>query len=86
MDYIFTPKNANKYYCKICDFQCSKQSDWNRHILTRKHNKSYTGVTNDDNITQKSLVPTYEERNTGNKKWFAFDICSIFHFYFFSQT
>jgi len=54
--------------------------------MTRKHNKSYTGVTNDDNITQKSLVPTYEERNTGNKKWFAFDICSIFHFYFFSQT
>jgi hypothetical protein len=59
MDYIFTPKNANKYYCKICDFQCSKQSDWNRHILTRKHNKSYTGVTNDDNITQQNAKSEY---------------------------
>jgi hypothetical protein len=27
-----------------------------------------------------------KRENTGNKKWFAFDICSIFHFYFFSQT
>ena len=59
MDYIFTPKNANKYYCKICDFQCSKQSDWNRHILTRKHNKSYAGVTNDDNITQQNAKSEY---------------------------
>jgi hypothetical protein len=33
----FTPKNADFYNCKKCDFGCSKQSDWNRHISTRKH-------------------------------------------------
>ena len=32
-----SPKNASKYKCELCDFNCSKQSDWDRHIMTRKH-------------------------------------------------
>ena len=32
-----TPKNAEKYICEDCDFKCSKQSDYNRHLLTAKH-------------------------------------------------
>ena len=32
-------QNANKYNCEKCDFECSKQSEWNRHILTLKHQK-----------------------------------------------
>lgn len=32
-----TPKNAEKFNCNFCDFICSKQSDYNRHITTRKH-------------------------------------------------
>ena len=30
-------KNDCIIVCKLCDFKCSKRSDWNRHILTRKH-------------------------------------------------
>jgi hypothetical protein len=30
----FAPKT---YECIKCNFKCSKQSDWNRHIMTRKH-------------------------------------------------
>ena len=33
----FTPKNAKYFNCEICDFYCSKQSDLERHNLTRKH-------------------------------------------------
>jgi len=33
----FTPKNARKFSCKDCDFECSKRSDWSRHISTQKH-------------------------------------------------
>jgi len=33
----FTPKNAVKFECKICHFGCSKSSDWQRHLLTLKH-------------------------------------------------
>jgi hypothetical protein len=35
-----TKKNAKKtpkYYCEQCNFNCSKLSDWNRHITTAKH-------------------------------------------------
>ena len=31
------PKNAKIYYCETCDFKCSKQSNYNKHLLTRKH-------------------------------------------------
>ncbi len=31
------PKNANNFYCKICDFECSKKSNYDKHILTQKH-------------------------------------------------
>ena len=35
----FTPKNAAKYVCDPCDFKCCKESDYTRHITTRKHIK-----------------------------------------------
>jgi hypothetical protein len=34
-----TPENALKFFCLNCDFNCSKESDYKRHILTRKHKK-----------------------------------------------
>ena len=30
-------KNDCNIVCELCDFKCSKRSDWNRHVLTRKH-------------------------------------------------
>ena len=33
----FTPKNAEKIVCENCNFICCKISDYNRHLLTRKH-------------------------------------------------
>ena len=39
----FEPKNAKmdieKYFCNFCDFKCSKNSDYLRHLETRKHEK-----------------------------------------------
>ena len=32
-----TPKSAINLICEICDFTCSKKSDMDRHLLTRKH-------------------------------------------------
>jgi hypothetical protein len=31
------PKNAEKYTCDVCNFKCSKISNYNTHLLTRKH-------------------------------------------------
>ena len=32
-------ENAAKFICENCDFRCSKQSNFNTHLLTRKHKK-----------------------------------------------
>jgi len=33
------PKNAEKFSCKICNFECFKQSNYDKHILTAKHKR-----------------------------------------------
>ena len=33
------PKNAENFYCKKCRFKCSKQSNFDTHLLTAKHKK-----------------------------------------------
>ena len=38
-----TPKNAEKFNCEECNFKCSKQSDYNRHLSTRKHKMVVNG-------------------------------------------
>ena len=34
---------AKKYYCEKCNYKCSKQSDYNKHLLTRKHKMETNG-------------------------------------------
>ena len=31
-----------KYTCEKCDFICSKKSNYDKHIITRKHINNYT--------------------------------------------
>ena len=31
------PKNAENFYCKICDFKCCKESNFQKHLSTLKH-------------------------------------------------
>jgi len=38
METIKTRKNATQFICEKCDFKCCKKSDYNRHLLTAKHN------------------------------------------------
>jgi hypothetical protein len=32
-----SPKISAKFFCENCDYKCSKQSEYNKHILTNKH-------------------------------------------------
>jgi len=45
----FYAKNAKKQKCNICDFTCNKKSDWDRHLITRKH-------INNDKCLQKNAI------------------------------
>jgi len=44
------PKNAEKYYCELCDYVTRDKQDYNRHLSTRKHKM----VVNGSNIPKKS--------------------------------
>ena len=58
------PKDAKKFYCKHCDFTCSKESNWKQHIITVKHMKNDILVTNDDNKMPKNANYTCKCGNT----------------------
>ena len=55
METLETKNYAKKYCCKKCIFSCSKQSDWNRHILTRKHKMEINGNNGNKNYTQQII-------------------------------
>ena len=52
-----TPKNAGKYVCELCDFKCSKLSEWTRHCLTLKHEMVTKGLQNGDILAPKNATP-----------------------------
>jgi len=54
MDTIKTPKTPKKIICEKCDFKCFKQSEWDRHISTRKHILGMGGYENDMKKDQKT--------------------------------
>ena len=39
MEDNFSPKIAKLFECEKCDYKCSKQCDFNKHLLTLKHQK-----------------------------------------------
>ena len=47
------PKNAKEYYCKECNYICSKESNFNIHLLTAKHKiRTNTNVALIENATK----------------------------------
>jgi hypothetical protein len=48
-------KNAKKYNCDLCHFVCSKKSNYDTHILTRKHKKRENGNQMETLETQNDL-------------------------------
>ena len=54
-----TPKNAEIFYCEKCDFKCSKLSDWNRHLMRRKHIDDKNDNKNDNKKTPTNIASNY---------------------------
>jgi hypothetical protein len=52
-----SPKIAVFFHCKKCDYNCSKQSEWDRHILTRKHQNGSKMVVNDSKKRPEFICP-----------------------------
>jgi hypothetical protein len=54
---ICDAENAEKFFCENCDFKCNKKSNYNAHLLTRKH-KMFTNtyIENAENADVKKYV------------------------------
>ena len=54
MDIINFTDFTEKYNCEICDIKCSRESEWSRHKLTRKHlNRVNGNFLETQNFTDK---------------------------------
>ena len=56
------PKNARNLYCDICDFKCCKQSNYDAHVSTPKHQngmKRYKMIQNDTKKMPKNAEETF---------------------------
>ena len=56
MDKNKTPKTPTQFNCYTCDFTCSKQSDFNRHLATGKHKR----ITTDNSLDNKNAPREYK--------------------------
>jgi hypothetical protein len=55
---INSHKLAKQICCECCHYICSKPSDYNKHILTRKHINAYNRLTHADKNSHK--IANYE--------------------------
>ena len=60
-----SPKTLNDFECLMCNYKCSKHSDFIKHESTRKHAKKLSG---DKNIAVKEFIcdicqKIYKSRN-----------------------
>ena len=50
-------KMPKKYYCETCDFICSKESNWNSHLITAKHEiRKNTNMALPENATKHECI------------------------------
>ena len=61
MDIKKMPKNVEKFNCTLCDFDCRKKSNYEKHLLTAKHINKVEGYKKD--ITKNQNNITIEEVN-----------------------
>ena len=55
MEIKFLPKNAC-FYCSLCDFKCSKKSNYDIHVNTKKHLYRLNGNGMENAETEKNAV------------------------------
>jgi len=53
MDYKKVPESSNIFCCESCDFNTSRKSQYNRHLLTLKHQNATNATNILQNTTEK---------------------------------
>ena len=55
-DYILVPKSSKRFFCKNCDYDTCRKSQYNRHLLTAKHINNDAELQMNDKKVPKSSV------------------------------
>ena len=75
------PKITKQFNCEICDYQCSKQSEWKKHTLTSKHiNRTKMNdleQINSQKSQKKFVCECGKEYPARNSLWYHKKKCSI---------
>lgn len=57
------PKSSKKFYCKKCDYSTSRESQYNRHIITRKHQMELNGIKKSSKYICEKCNKMYETQS-----------------------
>ena len=68
------PKNAENYGCDICDFKCSKKSNYTKHLSTHKHVANASGDRKNADFLCELCKKKYKSRNG---LWKHFKMCAM---------
>lgn len=76
-----SPKIAKNFNCNLCEYHCSKQSEWKKHTMTLKH-KNRTKMNDlEQKNNQKSqkifVCECGKEYSARNSLWYHKKKCSI---------
>jgi len=55
-DYNLVPKSSKRFFCKNCDYDTCRKSQYNRHLLTAKHINNDTELQMNDKKVPKSSI------------------------------
>ena len=76
-DNVFFTKNGNFTTCNLCNTKCSRNSEWDRHLLTRKHkNNAKIGEKTTDNNAKRYMCHCKKEYNDRAGLWRHKQKCS----------
>ena len=65
-----TPKSPQSFVCENCDFNCSKKRDYNRHLLTAKHqNETNETILSQNQELKKYVCVCSKECNSRSTLW-----------------
>jgi len=64
-----TQKSAKLFICESCDVICIKKNDWDRHILTTKHNRNVGNIMEEKNSAKEFICDCGKKYITNSGLW-----------------
>jgi hypothetical protein len=64
-----TQKSAKLFICETCDVTCIKKNDWDRHILTTKHNRNVGNIMEEKNSAKEFICDCGKKYITNSGLW-----------------